>query len=86
MIRVGIIDPSDKSDWVEVLKTGNYIPFKTKMGAPPGMRHVRLRRKKGTNVVKPPRSFYLELREEDADEFIEQIKRDAGDKGLESLM
>lgn len=74
-------DPTDKKNWVEMLKTGNYTigrtPF-TKVGYV----RVYLKRKKGVDkeVGKASRFLYVELPKTDAEEFIDQVKRMAGMK------
>jgi len=81
MVKLGIFNPADKKYWIELLQTGNYIPYKTKTGAniaiDPTMKCVRLKRKKDADASKVPKWFYVELPDRKADEFIEQIKRGA---------
>ena len=84
MVKFGNFNPADKKHWIELLQTGNYIPYKIETDAiiaiDPTMKHVRLKRKKGADAPKPPKWFYVELPDRKADEFIKQIKRDAGYK------
>lgn len=80
IVKFTSYDPSNKQHWVDALKTGKYnigrTPF-TKVG------HARvyLKRKKGhSDALKISRIFYVVLLNDEADEFIEQIKRKVGIK------
>ncbi|MGC9307901.1 MAG: hypothetical protein ACP5FL_03895 [Thermoplasmatota archaeon] len=84
MVKFGVFDPTNKKHWIELLRSGNYIPYKTELGAhvetDPTMKYVSLKRRKGVDAPKIPKWFHIELPDRKADEFIEQIKRDSGYK------